>query len=156
MQVSTVKIEFEFERNTPKINLTLYVPIMILLVLFLGSILIPSKPYILLLLSLYIKPTLFFQLHPEKNLDFKSLYSYHLIFISMYFKIYYHRSKIPAIHQLHLFSSLSWSWFSFLRLQETIGKCIQYHCNNTQKCLQTPNMFVNIFNRCKWVSGNSD
>ena len=33
----------EFERNTPKLNLTLYVPILILLALFLGSILIPSK-----------------------------------------------------------------------------------------------------------------
>ena len=33
----------EFERNTPKLNLTLYVPILILLFLFLGSILIPSK-----------------------------------------------------------------------------------------------------------------
>jgi len=41
----------EFERNTPKLNLTLYVPILILLALFLGSILIPSK----LLFSFQVK-----------------------------------------------------------------------------------------------------
>ena len=43
VQVSTIRVDMEFERNTPKLNLTLYVPILILLALFLGSILIPSK-----------------------------------------------------------------------------------------------------------------
>ena len=41
--VSTIRVDLTFERNTPKLNLTLYVPIFILLALFLGSILIPSK-----------------------------------------------------------------------------------------------------------------
>ena len=43
VKVSTIRVDMEFERNTPKLNLTLYVPILILLALFLGSILIPSK-----------------------------------------------------------------------------------------------------------------
>ena len=43
VEVSTIRVDMEFERNTPKLNLTLYVPILILLALFLGSILIPSK-----------------------------------------------------------------------------------------------------------------
>ena len=42
-EVSALKIEFVIVRNTPKLNLTLYVPIFILMVLFLGSILVPSK-----------------------------------------------------------------------------------------------------------------
>merc|ERR1712113_133083 len=40
-EVSALKIEFIIVRNTPKLNLTLYVPIFILMVLFLGSILVP-------------------------------------------------------------------------------------------------------------------
>ena len=40
---STIRVDMAFERNTPKLNLTLYVPILILLALFMGSILIPSK-----------------------------------------------------------------------------------------------------------------
>ena len=43
VEVSTIVVNMIFERNTPKLNLTLYVPILILLALFLGSILIPSK-----------------------------------------------------------------------------------------------------------------
>ena len=43
VKVSTIVVNMIFERNTPKLNLTLYVPILILLALFLGSILIPSK-----------------------------------------------------------------------------------------------------------------
>ena len=45
-EVSALKIEFVIVRNTPKLNLTLYVPIFILMVLFLGSILVPSKLWI--------------------------------------------------------------------------------------------------------------
>jgi len=60
VQVSTIRVDMEFERNTPKLNLTLYVPILILLALFLGSILIPIASgeklgfQITLLLSSYI------------------------------------------------------------------------------------------------------
>ena len=43
VKVSTIVVNMIFERNTPKLNLTLYVPILILLALFLGSLLIPSK-----------------------------------------------------------------------------------------------------------------
>merc|ERR1712176_408264 len=55
-----IVVNMIFERNTPKLNLTLYVPILILLALFLGSILIPIASgeklgfQITLLLSSYI------------------------------------------------------------------------------------------------------
>ena len=74
--VSTIRVDLVFERNTPKLSLTLYVPIFILLALFLGSILIPSKFFNRVDTDgvcpiLYIFNVLYFQLHLVKNLAFK-------------------------------------------------------------------------------------
>ena len=118
VEVSTIVVNMIFERNTPKLNLTLYVPILILLALFLGSILIPSKLLHYENKALIIWPPndwkkIFFQLHLVKNLVSRSLFSWRPTSTLTSSKICcLHLRKLSIPLQL-LFSSLYWSSFNF-------------------------------------------